>query len=95
MPPPPDRREELLRWIAASRRLQIRMGFGLGAATIAAVALMLLQPSIGKLALAMIAIVVVCAYWVTGSHILDWRNRLEALEQQARKASRGAKPTSE
>jgi hypothetical protein len=43
------------------------------------------NPVIGKAALAIIAIVAVCTYWVTGSHILDWRNQLEALDQARRR----------
>lgn len=87
---PEQRRAELLGWIAASRRLQIRLGIGLVAAAIAAIIVLSLWPLVGKLSLAMLAITAVCAFWVTGSHILDWRNRLEALEQSERLArSRG------
>lgn len=89
---PEQRRAELLGWIAASRRLQIRLGIGLVAAAVAAVIVVSVWPLIGKLSLAALAIISVCAFWVTGSHILDWRNRLEALDRSERLArSRGEK----
>lgn len=83
---PEQRRSELLGWIAASRRLQIRLGIGLAVATLAAIVGIIISPMLGKLALAMVAIVAVCAFWVTGSHILDWRNRLEELDRVERRA---------
>lgn len=88
----PDRRAELLGWIAASRRLQFRLGIGLGIAAIAAIVVTTINGTIGGVSLAMVAIVTVCAFWVTGSHILDWRNRLETLERTERseRAARGA-----
>lgn len=86
---PEQRRAELLGWIAASRRLQIRLGIGLAAAAAAAIVAISFSPTIGKLGLAMVAIVAVCAFWVTGSHILDWRNRLEELDRVERRARGG------
>lgn len=86
---PEQRRAELLGWIAASRRLQIRLGIGLAAAAAAAIVAISFSPTIGKLSLAMVAIVTVCAFWVTGSHILDWRNRLEELDRASRRARGG------
>jgi type IV secretory pathway VirB2 component (pilin) len=80
----PDRRAELLGWIAASRRLQFRLGIGLGIAAVAAIVATTIDGTIGGISLAMVAIVTVCAFWVTGSHILDWRNRLEALARKER-----------
>jgi hypothetical protein len=84
-----DRRAELLGWIADTRRLQLRMGFGLIIAFVAALVALAFSSTFAKLALAFIAIVAVCAFWVTGSHILDWRNRLEALEQAERQKRAG------
>jgi hypothetical protein len=86
---PLDRRADLLKWISASRRLQFRLGFALAVGTVVSIVAMQFDSGIGKLALAMLAIVAVCAYWVTGSHILDWRNRLDALDLAERKVQSG------
>jgi hypothetical protein len=83
----PDRRAELLGWIATSRRLQVRLAIGLALAAFAAIVVTTINGTIGGISLAMVAIVTVCAFWVTGSHILDWRNRLETLDR----AERGAR----
>jgi hypothetical protein len=87
----PDRRAELQGWIAASRRLQFRLGIGIAIAAIAAIVATTINGTVGGVSLAMVAIVTVCAFWVTGSHILDWRNRLETLERNERAARNAAK----
>jgi uncharacterized membrane protein len=81
---PSERRAELLGWIAASRRLQFRIGVGLVIAAVAAIVSITVAPTVGKISLGLVAIVAVCAFWVTGSHILDWRNRLEELARNER-----------
>jgi hypothetical protein len=89
MPSPSDRRAQLLGFIAASRRLQLRLAVVLIVGAAACVACMVALPSVatvGKAGLALLAIVAVCAYWVTGSHILDWRGQLEVLAQSERRA---------
>lgn len=86
----PERRAELLGWIAESRRLQFRMGIVLAVATAIALVVTVFNKTVGGVSLAMLAIISVCAFWVTGSHILDWRNRLETLEQSERAARRAA-----
>lgn len=85
---PLDRRAELEGWIVASRRLQVRLGIALTLAMAGAFALMLHDGTLGKIAAAMVVVTAICAYWVTGSHILDWRHQLEALAQAQRKATR-------
>ncbi len=86
----PERRAELLGWIAASRRLQFRLGIALSIAAVIAIVVTVIDKTIGGISLAMLAIISVCAFWVTGSHILDWRNRLEALDQAERAARNAA-----
>lgn len=88
--PERDRRAELLGWIAASRRLQFRMGFGIGIAAVAAILAITIIPTVGKISLGLVAIIAVCAFWVTGSHILDWRNRLEELDRVERRKKQDA-----
>lgn len=62
-----------------------------GFAVTAAVALgtMWFDAFLGKLGLAILVVTAICAYWVTGSHITDWRHQLEQLELSRRKAGRG------
>lgn len=77
-----DRRAELEGWIASSRRLQIRMGIGLGVAALISLVIMIFDATVGKVGLAMLVITAICAYWVTGSHIADWRHQLEHLSKR-------------
>ncbi len=88
--PATDRRAELLGWIAATRRLQFRLGIGLAIAFVGAIILLTISSTAGKLSLGLLPIVAVCAFWVTGSHILDWRNRLETLDENERRKKPGS-----
>lgn len=86
---PPDRRTELEGWIASSRRLQKQMAVGLGLATLIAFIVMFFDGKIGKIGLAFVVTTAICAYWVTGSHIMDWRHQLDVLAEARRKAASG------
>lgn len=65
------------------------MSVGFAVAGAAALGAMFFDAFLGKLGLAILVVTAICAYWVTGSHITDWRHQLERLEQSRRKASRG------
>lgn len=87
----PDRRKELEGWIAESRRLQVRMTLGFAVVAAAALVTLFFNAFLGKMALAILVVTAICAYWVTGSHIADWRTQLAALDQ-ARRKSGGSAP---
>lgn len=82
----PDRRTELEGWIAESRRLQRRMTVGFLAVATAALVLLFFDAFLGKMTLAILVVTAICAYWVTGSHIADWRHQLQAMDQARRKS---------
>ncbi|MEZ4361044.1 MAG: hypothetical protein R3B48_12745 [Kofleriaceae bacterium] len=93
MTSPNERRAQLLQWIAASRRLQVRLGFFVGVGAGASLVALGWSPTAGKLGLALLAIFAICAFWVTGSHILDWRGQLELFDREARRRPEAAAPT--
>jgi hypothetical protein len=70
------KRAELLGWIANTRATQKRLGVVVASAAVIAVGLMFWNGAVGGAALAITAITAMCGFWITGSHIMDWRNRL-------------------
>lgn len=70
------KRAELLGWIAKTRAAQKRLGIAVGAAAVIAFGLMFWNGAVGGVTLAITAIVAMCGFWITGGHIMDWRNRL-------------------
>lgn len=83
-----DRRLELESWIVRTRRNQRRLGIAVAIAAAAALALLAWQPRLGGLGLALVAIVAVCGFWVTSSHVADWRGKLAQLDQPKRTVGR-------
>lgn len=78
-----DRRAELEGWIAQTRRNQGRLALALAVATVISIGLLVWNVRIGGLVLAVVVIVAVCGFWVTTSHIADWRGKLEQLDRPA------------
>lgn len=75
------RRAELLGWIAATHRNQRRLAILLVCCAAAAIGLMLWRKPVGVIALAMTGIIGAIGFWITWSHIADWRGRLEQLRR--------------
>jgi hypothetical protein len=79
-----DRRLELQGWIAQTRHHQRRLAIGLLAAAALALALAAWRPSVGGIGLGVVAIVALCGFWVTSSHVADWHSQLEQLDRRPR-----------
>jgi fatty acid desaturase len=73
-------RDELERWIARTKRTQRILAVALAAAFAIALALAVTFGAIGGFSLVIVALVAICGFWITGSHLLDWRRKLAELE---------------
>lgn len=74
-----ERRAELLGWIAETRRNQRRLAILLAGFAVIAIGIMLWRTSIGVLALVIAGMIGMIGFWITWSHIADWRARLDQL----------------
>jgi hypothetical protein len=83
-----DRRRELEGWIARTRKTQRTLAIEVACAIVVAIGVSLWNAQIGMVALGIVAIVAVCGFWVTASHIADWRGKLDQLDQPPRTAGR-------
>jgi hypothetical protein len=83
-----DRRLELEGWIARTRRNQRILAIALACAAAVGLGLSLWMPRLGGVALAAIVIVAICGFWVTSSHIADWRGKLAQLDRPPRAVGR-------
>ena len=85
-----ESREQLEAWIAQTKRHQRTLGVALVAAAAGSIALAVTVGTAGGFAIVIVALVAICAYWITGSHLLDWRRKLAALDR-ANAGARAAK----
>lgn len=83
-----DRRLELEGWISRTHRNQRVLAIVLGCAVAVAAGVMIWLPRVGGVAIAVVAIVAVCGFWVTSSHIADWRGKLAELDRPRRTVGR-------
>lgn len=81
MQTPEQRRDQLAAWIDATRRTQRRLGIGVAIAGVVALGLMLWSASVGGVALGTVVLVGGCGFWITGSHILDWKTKIAETRQ--------------
>ena len=84
-----DRREELLGWIAETKRLQRRLAMIFGALAALAFGMLVWHATVGVFALICIALVAICSFWVTAAHNSAHRYKLEELDRVERN---GGKP---
>jgi len=75
-----ERREELERWIAGSRAVQRKLKVGVVTGAIAAVVLLVISRPLGGIALAIVGLVALSGFWITGGHIADWEAKLYKVE---------------
>ena len=83
-----DRRRELEGWIARTRATQRSLAIVLAAGTVISVGLMPWRTQVGLVALAIVAIVALCGFWITASHLADWRDKLDQLDRPLRTVGR-------
>jgi hypothetical protein len=85
-----DRRAEIEGWIAKTRQNQKKLGVGVACAAVVAIGLMLWRVAVGGVALGIVAIVALCGFWVTASHLADWQDKLDQLDRPLRRVGRRA-----
>lgn len=78
------RRDELHQWIADTRRLQRRMGYGFAAAVVLCIAMLFWHRALGVLMLVSIGGTAVASYWITAAHIAAHRQKLDELDRAER-----------
>lgn len=76
-------REQLEQWIAQTKRNQRRIALGLVAALAVAIALAVTLGAAGGFAIVIVVLVAICAFWITGAHLLDFRRKLAELDRPA------------
>lgn len=75
----PYRTDEQLRaWIAQTRRNQRRLAIGLGLGAALALGARAADAFIGNTLIFSVIITGICGFWITSSHIADWRAQLAA-----------------
>ena len=73
-------REQLEAWIASTRRVQRRLRVVIAAGAAVALALLLWSTAIGGFALLIVALVAICGFWITSSHLAEWRGAIDEIE---------------
>lgn len=76
------RRAELHLWIADTQRTQRQLGKLLAALGAISVGLMFARPTVGFFGIVVTAIVGFMGFWITASHIADWRSKLDDLRRR-------------
>ncbi len=80
--PMADPREaQLIEWIARTRATQRKLRFVIAALVVVAIALGAWRRELGVLGAIVTAIVGISGFWITSSHITDWRQRLDHLRR--------------
>lgn len=74
-------RAELDGYIVQTKRNQRRLAVVLAIALVAAIVCTVLGVPFAPHAIGLVVIVGVCAFWVTGAHILDFRRRIADLRE--------------
>lgn len=74
-----DRREQLLGWIAETKRLQRKLAIAFPILGAIALGLLFWRPALGGFSLVMVGLVAICAFWVTASHNAAHRQKLDEL----------------
>ncbi|MGE0549210.1 MAG: hypothetical protein AB7O24_30660 [Kofleriaceae bacterium] len=73
-------REQLLEWIDRSRRTQKRLAIGVAAGVVVA-SLLSSRGTGGGFAWLIVGIVAVCGFWITSTHIAEWKDQVRKLER--------------
>jgi len=82
-----DRREDLERWIAASRRTQRVLRIAIAIAAVIAIGLFFVSKVAGGIAVFVVALVALSGFWITAGHIADWQAKLYKLDHPTKPAT--------
>jgi hypothetical protein len=74
-------RAQLEAWIVETQRNRQRMRKAIAPAAVVALALVFVSRPIGLGAILLVALVGVLGEWITASHIVDWRTRINDLDK--------------
>jgi hypothetical protein len=74
-------RAQLEAWIAETERNQRLLRKAILPGAIVALALVIVSRPVGLGAIMLVAMVGVLGRWITSSHILDWRSRIDDLDK--------------
>ncbi len=69
--------------MADTRRTQRRLNVVVGAGALVGVGLLAWRGVVGGFALLCVALVAICGYWITNSHLADWEHQLDELSRPA------------
>ncbi len=75
-----ESRDELERWIAGTRQVQKKLKLGLAVGVPASIVLLVISRPAGGIAIAIVALVALAGFWITGGHIQDWEAKLYKLD---------------
>jgi hypothetical protein len=84
-----DRREDLERWIAASRRTQRVLRIGVIIAAVISIGLFFVSKAAGGIGLFVVVLVALSGFWITAGHIADWQDKLYKLDHPTKPAPGG------
>jgi len=84
-----DRREELLGYIAKTKRLQKKLAIVFPALAAVSIALMFVSGAAGGFSLVIVALVAVSSFWITAAHNAAHHQK---LDEMARVAANDGKP---
>lgn len=79
-----DRRDELLGWIAETKRLQRKFAVVFPILGLVAIGLMFWRGTVGAFALVLVGLVALCSFWVTAAHNAAHRQKLDELARVER-----------
>jgi hypothetical protein len=82
-----DRREDLERWIAGTRRHQRILKIGVTIAAVIALGLFVISKAAGGIAVFIVALVALSGFWITAGHIADWEGKLYKLDHPEKPAT--------
>jgi len=86
-----DRREDLERWIAGTRQVQRKLKIGVTSGVVASIILLVISRPVGGIALAIVGLVALSGFWITGGHITDWEAKLYKLDHPEKPRTGGGR----
>ena len=85
-----ERRAQLEGWIAQTRRTQKKLVFVAAGVVVVALLLFSWRTDVAVFALLAGLLFAMCAFWITSSHITDWKQRLADLDRPPQVVGRRA-----
>ena len=77
-------RDQLLQWISQTRRNQRRLLAVVVASGAVSAVLLAWRKEVGVVGCIATVAIAIAGFWITSSHIADWKQRLELLDRTAK-----------